>query len=289
MKKIYILFTPILFLCLIIIVVSLKPGKIFFPRENEIKVYDESKINKIIESLETKLASSPEDTNIMVELGIYYFIKGPQFYDKAINLLYQSWRLGSTDIRIFYYLGCMYDFLKLYVLASEEYKKFLTNAPKDIEVLIRMGNVMYKLNRPKDAIEYYTKVLNIDRDNILSLTNLGYIYFEQKDINNALEYFSKVVKVAKKKNLIVPKNVNFYLGKIFFDNKNYETAKEYFLTEYEKYPDNVENSLMLVKTYYYLNNYNEAYELTKQLIEIIPDNRELINLHREIKRKLQKV
>ncbi|MCX7716049.1 MAG: tetratricopeptide repeat protein [Endomicrobia bacterium] len=289
MKKSSIYFGVIIFFLLIFFILSIKPKKTFFPRENEIKIYNEEKINKKIEKLETQLKLNPNDVNVMVELGIYYFIKGPQFYDKAINLLYQAWHLGSTDIRIFYYLGCMYEFLKLYVLAAEEYKKFLTNVPNDVEVMIRIGNVFYKLDKTKDAIDYYTKVLKIDKNNILALTNLGYIYFEQKDITNAVECFSQVVKISNKKNIIPPKNVNFYLGKIFFENKNYLTAKEYFLNEQQKYPDNIDNSLLLVRTYYYLGDYENAYQLTNQLVELIPEHRELINLHRELKRKLQKV
>lgn len=288
MKKLFFVIIPVLFFLLVTVFISVKPKKVFFPRENEIKIYDETKINKMIDKLEKQLKDTPENVNVMVELGIYYFVKGPQFYDRAINLFYDAWQLGGTDVRIFYYLGCMYEFLKLYVLAQQEYKKFLTNIPKDVEVLIRMGNVLYKLNKSKEAKEYYMKALSIDKNNIVALTNLGYIFFEEKDTNTAIEYFSRVQELAKKKNLVTPKNINFYLGKIFFENKNYETAKKYFLNEQQNYPDNVENSVMLVKTYYYLNEYKEAYELSKQLIEIIPENKELVSLYYKIKNRLQK-
>lgn len=288
MKKIVFL---ILFLMLLIILFfSIKPRHTFFPRESELKVVDEKKIDREIEKLSSKLSSftdtNKEYVNTMVELGIYYFIKGHQFYDKSINLLYEAWKLGSSDIRIFYYLGCMYEFLNLNTLAIEEYKKFLTNVPDDEEVLVRMGNLYYKLNDLENAVKYYLKVLNKNKDNVIALSNLGFIYFTQKQVDKAQECFLKVLEISKKKNIIEPKNVNYYLGQIFFNNSNYETAIKYLNREQEKYPDNINNSLLLVKSYYNIRDYKNAYTLTEQLLEVIPDNKELKKLKRELEHKI---
>ncbi len=284
MKKILTLISIlILFLLVIIISFSLKPKKVFFPRENEIKIIDEDKIDAEINNLSSKLESSSEDVNLMVELGIRYFIKGPQFYDKSINLLYKAWKLGSTDIRIFYYLGCMYEFLKLYNMAVDEYKKFLTNVPDDIEVLVRLGNLYYKLGKTVDSIKIFDYVLQKDKNNIIALSNLGFIYFNQNQIDKAQELFNQVLAISKKKNIIEPKNVNYYLGQIFYNNKNYDTAKTYLLREQQLYPDNIENSLLLVKTYIAVQEYQNAYDLGTQLLEITPENRELKLLLKKLK------
>ncbi|MCX7910182.1 MAG: tetratricopeptide repeat protein [Endomicrobia bacterium] len=262
-----------------------KSEKIFFPREGEIKVLDETKINNEIEVLSKQLSLDPNNIKLAVELGIYYFIKGPQYYDKAINLLYDAWKLGSTDTRIFYYLGCMYEFLKLYELSAQEYIKFLNNFPQDIEVLLRLGNVYYKQNKIEEAKNAYKEVLKIDKNNIVALANLGYIFLNQDDYLSAQEYFIRVIEIVKRKNLDIPRNINFYLGKIFYINKNFETAKIYFEREKEKYPDNTENTIYLAKTYYELKNFKESYSLLKELIEIFPQDKEL----RRLKYKIEKL
>lgn len=264
-----------------------KPNKIFFPRENEVKVLNEAKIEEEIELLSKQLSEENQQPNLesMVKLGIYYFIKGHQYYDKAINLLYDAWKLGSTDIRIFYYLGCMYEFLKLYELAAQEYVKFLNNLPQDIEVLLRLGNVYYKQNKVEEAKKIYNKILKIEKDNIVAIANLGYIFFDQSNYDLAQEYFIKAIEIAKKKNLEIPRNISFYLGKIFYINKNFEAAKSYFEKEKEKYPDNIENSIYLAKTYYGLKNFKDSYLLIKELVEIVPQDKEL----KRLKYKLEKM
>ncbi|MCX7956379.1 MAG: tetratricopeptide repeat protein [Endomicrobia bacterium] len=286
MKKFVAILCSLLLLVIVIIILSVKPKKIFFPREYEIRVFNDDYIEKKIEELSSQLKGS--DTNIgnMVELGIYYFIKGQNFYDKSINLLYDAWNLGSTDIRIFYYLGCMYEFLKLYKLAKNEYIKFLNNVPNDVEVLIRLGNVYYNLKEIERAKEMYLKTLKIDKDNIVALSNLGYIYYEDSNLDAAQDCLMKVLQVVKKKNIVAPKNVNYFLGKIFFDNGNYETAKMYFELENKKYPDNTDNAICLIKVYYELKDYVKAYELTNTLIEIIPQNKELKTLKSKLKKML---
>lgn len=290
MKKSILLcsFFIIFSIALVYILVSHKPkDEIFFPRESEIKFLNDAKIEQEIEFLSKRLSNEDGEVNLknMVNLGIYYFIKGHQYYDKAINLLYDAWKLGSTDTRIFYYLGCMYEFLKLYELAAVEYIKFLNNSPQDIEVLLRLGNVYYKQNKKEESKNVYNKVLKIEKDNIIAIANLGYIYFDQKDYDLAQEYFLRVFEIAKKKNLEIPRNVSFYLGRIFYINKNFEAAKNYFEEEKEKYPDNVENLTYLAKTYYELKNFRESYSIVKELIEILPNDKGL----RQLKHRLEKM
>lgn len=289
MKKAILLCSFFVILCTILIYLSVsihKPKKIFFPRENEIKVFNDTQIEQEIERLSQQISNKNGEVNLenMVELGIYYFIKGHQYYDKAINLLYDAWKLGSTDIRIFYYLGCMYEFLKLYELAAAEYIKFLNNLPSDIEVLLRLGNVYYKQNNIEEAKNIYAKVLKIEKDNIVAIANLGYISFEQSNYDLAQKYFMDAIEIAKKKNLEIPRNINFYLGRIFYINKNFETAKNYFEKEREKYPDNIDNSIYLAKTYYELKNFKESYLLVKELLEVLPQDKEL----KRLKYKLEK-
>ncbi|MEN3013352.1 MAG: tetratricopeptide repeat protein [Endomicrobiia bacterium] len=269
---------------ILLIIFNNKSKKVFFPRENEIKMLSETKIEQEIERLSQQLKKN-NNIQDMVELGIYYFIKGPQYYDKSINLLHDAWKLGSTDTRIFYYLGCMYEFLKLYELAAIEYIRFLNNYPEDIEVLLRLANVYYKNDKIEEAKNIYAKVIQIDKENIVALANLGYIFFNQSEYLLSQNYFDKVLKIVKKKNLEVPRNINFYLGKIFYFNKNFETAKIYFEQEKEKYPDNVENSIYLAKTYYELKDFKESYLLLKELIEIYPNDKDI----KRLKYKLEKM
>jgi tetratricopeptide (TPR) repeat protein len=276
----------ILLVFLIFLFYNLKSKKVFFPRGKEIENIKEEVINSKIDKLLRELNFSPENTKIMVELGIYYFLKGPQFYDKSINLLHKAWQLGNTDTRIFYYLGSMYEFLNLNNLAINEYKKFLNNHPEDLEVNLKIANLYFKTGKVEDALNNYFYILKKDKTNIIALTNIGFIYFSRNELDNANEYFLKVKEICKKNKLPEPKNINFYLGKIFFLNKDFDKAKLFFEQERLLYPQNIENNLMLAKTYFELKDFQNSAEFVKQLLKDIPKNKELLELKNKLKKFL---
>ncbi|MFQ3675740.1 MAG: hypothetical protein SNJ64_04275, partial [Endomicrobiia bacterium] len=214
-------FIIFLLVCVLIynLILFLYPKKKFFPRTSQINTLSEEKIEQEILKLEEHLNIVPNDLDKNVELGIYYFIKGPKFYDKAINILDNAWRMGALDERIFYYLANMYEFLKLYNFAIMEYKKYLNNVKNDIEVEIRLANLYYITSKPDDAIMIYENILKNDTNNIIAMTNLATIFFEKQNYSDARDYLIRVKDICKKNGIVVPKNVNFYLGRIHFLNK----------------------------------------------------------------------
>ncbi len=277
MNKKFVLVTAFVLLATIVVstILIYTPQKEFFPRVNEARIYSEETIDKKIDVLETQVNLNPDNPRNKVDLGILYFLKGPQYYDKAINLLDASWRQGLSDKRIFYYLGYMYEFLKLYNFAIEEYKKYLTNDPEDLEINIKLANVYYYTGRIDDAIEQYYNILNRHKDNIVVLTNLGTIYFEKGEYSDAQECFAKVKNLCRKKNIVVPAKVNFYLGKIFFLNNNYHSAKQYLEEELSSSPEDVETQSLLAQTYAILNDRQNAISLCEKVLQKDPKNKKI--------------
>ena len=78
-------FVSFLLVCILIynLVLFLYPKKKFFPRINQINTLSEENTDQEILKLEEHLNIVPNDLDKTVELGIYYFIKGPKFYDKS--------------------------------------------------------------------------------------------------------------------------------------------------------------------------------------------------------------
>jgi tetratricopeptide (TPR) repeat protein len=250
--------------------------KTFFPRGNQVDTLPQEKIDSEIAKLEEYLNLNPNDLHKTVDLGIYYFLKGPKFYDKSINILDNAWRMGALDERIFYYLGNMYEFLKLYNFAIMEYKKYLNNVKNDIETQIRLGNLYYLTSKLDDAIMMYEDILRKDKNNIIAMTNLATIFFEKKDYTDAKEYLTKVKDVCKKKSIVEPKNVNFYLGKIDFFEKNYVSAIKWFKEELNLYPENsTEVKVFLTKTFFEMKDYPNTILYGKEVLKVNPDNKEI--------------
>ncbi len=258
----------------------------FFPRINVSKIeITESEIDQKIQELEENIKISSADLTKNVDLGIYYYLKGQKFYDKAINILDNAWRMGALDERIFYYLGNMYSFLKLYNFAIIEYRKFLNNHPDDLEVQIQLANTYYFAKKFDDAIMMYENIINTDKENVVAMTNLATIYFEKENYSEAQNLFLKVKEICNKKNIIEPKNVNLYIGKIYYLNKNYSLALEYFKNELDLYQEkNLEAQIYLAKTYFELKDDFNTQQYAKEVLKIIPDNKEMKFLLSKIKK-----
>lgn len=260
----------------IIVVVSLvnKRSK-FFPKSlSEVKL-TESQIDERISRLEQEFRIG-ENFEKDIELGIYYYLKGPKFYDKAINIFENIWRDGCLDERIFYYLGNMYEFLKLYNFATREYKKYLNNVKDDVEVKIRLANLYYLTKNINDAMALYESILSRDNKNVVSLSNIATIHFENKNYLEAEQYFLKVKDICKKLNITEPKYVNFYLGKIKFINKDYKAAIDFFKRELEINNErNVDVLTFLMNSFYEVKDYDSAREVAEKLIKISPKDKNI--------------
>ena len=61
--------------------------------------------------------------------------------------------------------------------AYEEYKKVLTQRPKSLDVLERLGHLAVMLDKKPEAEEYFTKMLELDMTNVMAHEQLMDIYF----------------------------------------------------------------------------------------------------------------
>lgn len=97
-------------------------------------------------------------------------------------------------------------------------KKALELDPRISEAYNKLGDCLYKLGRTKEALENYLKCQELNPKNQNNYYDLGRTYMALGDNAKALENF----KIAN--NMKPQTDIHAFVGKIYFDMKQYEEA-----------------------------------------------------------------
>ena len=190
-----------------------------FPREAS-QFLPPDKLEAEAARLDAAVKEDPEDLKSLVALGILRFEQGKDHYVEGINALEAAHGLGSTDVRIFYYLGTMYQELGLFPFAAGQYQRFLRNRPGDREVRQRSAKLEYLEGRYAEAAKEFQALaadapadLTIRENLALSLAGAG----RDAEARPMLETLSLEGGETGRR-------AHFFLGRLASANKEFRSA-----------------------------------------------------------------
>lgn len=136
-----------------------------------------------------------------------------------------------------------------------------TNYP----VQIRLGWLLYSAKRYNESVLAYKKAAELMPASVEAL--LGAI--NPLAVQNKWEEVENTYLSILKND---PKNssVNFRLGQIYYNKKEYTKAEKYFSTALNLYPFDYDSMLMSGWNYYFLGKYSEAKELFNRVLLYSP-------------------
>ena len=137
------------------------------------------------------------------------------------------------------------------------YKKYdFTKAGNSVGKLLLYDAVWYCNNRDK-SIEFAKEILQkeIYRGNTDSITNLAIYCYDNPSDNNQYS-ISQIKELLRSPSSLGEVSANYYLGKILFDEGNYEESFKYL--EFASNQNNKHANLLLGKYYELLDNLVEA-------------------------------
>jgi len=93
-------------------------------------------------------------------------------------------------------------------------RSILKDDPKNLNVLIQLGNLYFDANQFDPAIETYSRALELDPKNADIRTDMGIMYRKKRDYDRAIAEFKKAAEVD-------PKHVNsrYNLGIVLLHDK----------------------------------------------------------------------
>jgi serine phosphatase RsbU (regulator of sigma subunit) len=172
-----------------------------------------SQNQKQIDSLETAIASLPNDTiklqainelssmlvDIAPERAIKYSKEAIKIAEEKGYKYYQA--LASNNVGNGYYNLADFKMCLTYYLKALKIQEDLGKKSGILSSLGSIGNVYIALGKPNEGLLYFERALKIAEElgkkNAIAscLISIGTIYSDKKDFNKALEYFFKSLKL----------------------------------------------------------------------------------------------
>ena len=138
--------------------------------------------------------------------------------DEAASTFQSILKLQPDYVKVWTYLGDVYQTQNKLSDAIEAYKQAVERSPKGAWIYANLGLLCHRLDKFPEAQKYYQKSLEIDPGNPRVLYLLGETHEAQKLIEQALDCYNKVIEMAPNDR-----------GSVFAYNNaawNYATKKE---------------------------------------------------------------
>lgn len=120
-------------------------------------------------------------------------------------------------------LGSIYEEMENHPKAAQIYQNHLKKYPRDREILHRVVNTLFLMEKYEEVISYAEILSDLDSDNLNLKVKLGVLYTDTKQYPKAIGMFKDLLKAAPESDKIL-----YYLGAIYQEVKNFEHSIEYF-------------------------------------------------------------
>ncbi|MFA4843081.1 MAG: tetratricopeptide repeat protein, partial [Candidatus Omnitrophota bacterium] len=163
----------------------------------------------------------PDYLEVYLDLGLMHFVLGKYEAEsfakaakidsgKTISYLTELIRLNPKHSVPYFYRGYVYNELKEYAKAIDDYTKYLESNPNDRTVYYNRALAYQNLGRHQEAITDATRAIELDVNYVSAYQTRGESYFEIKDYQKALVDLDKAIQLE-------PRSVRvyYYRGKVY--------------------------------------------------------------------------
>ena len=189
---------------------------------------------------------------------------------------------GEASLNLMKKVLDAYDHLHYYTKAIDTLKKILIDSPEDLDLRLRLAELLEKKGRLKEAVEQYTIILpQLTRsEKIVYMKNIGYLLFQVGQKNKALQWYLKAAKYDRK-----DPNLYYNIGSIYDDLGKPKLAEKYLRLALESKEDDIEGRLRLGRSLFKKNKLSEAKRYVNEILKRNPHHLEALILFANIVEK----
>ena len=154
-------------------------------------------------------------------------------------------------------------------------KKIILTSPEDLEIRLRLAELLEKKGRLKEAVNEYTIILpKLTKDEkIVCMKNIGYLLFQAGQKKKALQWYLKAAKYDKK-----DPNLYYNIGSIYDDLKRPKLAEKYLRLALELKKGDIGGRLRLGQSLLKKGKLKEAKKYLKEILKKDPNHLEALIL-----------
>ena len=230
----------------------------------------EKNMRNLIEELQ-QMEQIDQNFDIQYNLGVA-FLSIHEFSKASIHFQ-KAWKLDSSNVNTWYYLGVALAESNNLELALEVLSQALIRYPTSMSLTEKKINVLYRLGKKDEALKEIKIALEDNGNNLEALHALGHIYMQENRYDEALFilYTARVKPNGQNHAQIVAR-----IGEILYLQNN-EQAKDVLLQAIAIDPMMVHARTMLGNYYIDIHQYEKAKEILEPMLEYVPTNVELCN------------
>lgn len=237
----------------------LKRYKRFYIFEELAYLYEEmGNLGKALKCLKLHLRLQPESAEPYLNMSSFFIMN--EMEDEAIKLCKEALKKHPENKFLVSNLILALSNIGNYDYAVEYIKKAITQQPNNPFFLKMMGDILYEMEKNKEAIECYQKALkklkkiNVDDFTTDLYHGIASAYYEVEDFEEAVKYYKKVLKYYPGDGYVLLSLSQIYLNNL----KDLKAALYYGKILVEMTPENGYGQYQLGLIYLQMENYEKA-------------------------------
>ena len=162
-----------------------------------------------------------------------------------------------------------YEHLHYYNKVIDTIKKILSYSPEDLDLRIRLAELLEKKGRRMEAAKEYAVILPklTKNEKIAVMKNIGYLLFQSGQKNKALQWYLKAAKYDTK-----DPDLFYNISSIYDELGSPEMAEKYLGLALELKKDDIEGRLRLGHSLFNKNKLKDAKRHVKEILQSKPDH-----------------
>ena len=263
--------------------IKLDPAyKVAFLRLGDMYMIDRKHFTEAAVMYEEYLKFDDKNSEVFFSLGKAYFYL--RQLDKAIENLEKSKELDPQNDEVYHYLGMAYQDSKELSKALEAYNLYVelhqNENPddwdeKDAEFWMRKGRAHLALGDSVNLAlgsESLNKAVELDSTMLSAFASLSYTYYKQEKYEEAIPLFLTKIELDSANSF----NPLVYLAYSYIGLEEFSKAVDPLLKALEIQPENTDVRKTLARVYFSQENYKEATEQYKLILQNAPEECEMV-------------
>ena len=162
-----------------------------------------------------------------------------------------------------------YEHLHSYNKVIATIKKILIYSPEDLDLRLRLAELLEKKGRLKEAAKEYAVILPklTKNEKIACMKNIGYLLFQSGQKNKALHWYLKAAKYDRK-----DPNLYYNISSIYDELGRPALAEKYLDLALELKKDDIEGRLRLGQSQFNKNKLKDAKRHVKKILKRKPNH-----------------
>lgn len=159
--------------------------------------------------------------------------------------------------------------------AEQEYalvQAMLKKEPQRPDLLLRLAQAEIEMGKTTDAVQHMQKAIKLRPYAPMLHYIMGQAYQARGDQKQAIKYFMQELKITQDKNELAA----FDLGRIYYEQKNYDKALEYLLLASKRMSPYAELHYYLGLTYEAKKDKDRAIAEYTEALQYVPDHRDSV-------------